>query len=143
MSMRRRSLATITVVLVFAAVYVWPARPFVLGMRQVRTIADGRGIAAQIEQYREEHGRYPLTLATALPPSQSAPLRKDGWGNRWVYITDGSAFLLLSFGRDGKPDRTDYRLLAGQGDIEFRSTCGDWDADQIISNRGIHQGCGK
>lgn len=60
-----------------------------------------------------------------------------------VYITDRSAFLLLSFGRDGIPDRNDYRLPRPNERVIFVKTCGQWDCDQIISNLDMHQGCGK
>src|SRR6266540_5338385 len=109
-------------VLIAAALYMWPIRPFLHGMRQVRTIADGRTISTLIEQYRERYGAYPAELAAAVPAAAVA--RGDGWGNRWVYVTDGSSFLLLSFGRDGRPERSDYRLPPPRGTIKFHSTCG-------------------
>ena len=124
-----------------AALYAWPVRPFLLGMRQVRAIADGRSIATFLEVYRAQHGTYPTHLAAALPEKWRSI--RDPWGNRWVYITDGSAFLLLSFGKDGRPDRTDYRLPAGNGQAAYHRICGQWDRDQIISNLGVHQGRGK
>lgn len=138
----RRTLIAIGILsMLIVAAYVWPVRPFLFGMRQVRTIADGRTISICLEDFREKNGNFPSTLASAFPAGQT--FRTDGWGNRWVYITDGQGFLLLSLGKDGHPDRTDYVVPRSSGRAVFQRTCGRWNADQIISHQGIHQGCGK
>jgi Type II secretion system (T2SS), protein G len=138
---KRSTKVVLLVGLILSAIYAWPVRPFILGMRQIRSIADGRSIAASLDQFRERHGVYPTHLAEALPANWKN--LRDPWGHPWVYITDGSAFLLLSFGKDGIPDRNDYRLPLHSERVIFVKTCGQWNRDQIISNLDVHQGCGK
>lgn len=66
---------------------------------------------------------------------------KDRWGNAIHYESKGDRYVLVSFGRDGKPDGVDYWRLREQN--TYRRVCGDLDADYVVSDRGSHQGCGK
>ncbi|NUU03256.1 type II secretion system major pseudopilin GspG [Herbaspirillum robiniae] len=83
--------------------------------------ADLRAIAAGLEQYRKDNGRYPSTqqglLALVIRPTRAplAPawqvggyverLPRDPWGNPYQYGADddGGSFQLFSFGQAG-PD---------------------------------------
>ena len=104
-------------------------------MQQVANHASCQHWDSWIKDYRQEHGDYPATL-----PPQAV----DRWGYplRYNRLTDG--YLLISFGRDGKPDGSDYLALRNLGDHPpgYR-ICGQMDADEVMSDRGWHRVCGK
>jgi general secretion pathway protein G len=83
------------------------------------TEAELRAIAAGLEQYRRDNGRYPSTrqglLALVIKPTHAPVpegwqvggyverLPRDPWGNPYQYgaAEDGSSYELFSFGEDG------------------------------------------
>ena len=101
-----------------------------------------------LREHRELHGAYPKRLSD-LPDRPDRRVTLDEYGTPYGYITDGRRFVLVSFGRDGRPDRSDYwplretAVLAGKGYAAGSpaSTCGEPDRDMVLSDRGFHQTC--
>lgn len=96
-----------------------------------------------LASYREVEGAYPEDLAAALdrssPPEGVSGV--DAWGRALHYRRVGEGFVLVSLGRDGEPDGPDYRIDRDAG--AHVRTCGDWSADQVLSETGFHRSCGK
>lgn len=94
--------------------------------------------------YRQEHGRLPDTL-TVIP----AIFQRDAYGRPLVYQVRGEHFLLVSLGRDGKPDSGDQWVLAEGPAHRISATppgsyinnCARPEADSVVSDRGLHVGC--
>jgi general secretion pathway protein G len=98
--------------------------------RQKRTMADMRSLATAIEAYNVDNNSYPTgTCASGLfttagspltdtsfsvltPTYMAQPPKKDGWGRFFFYNTLCSSdtncgeYNIVSYGRDGAPDRT-------------------------------------
>jgi hypothetical protein len=113
---------------------------------QIQNLSLMRGYREALETYRKHHGVYPDALQQAVrtPPVFGEPIKigQDLWGHSISYERLPHGFLLVSLGRDGEPDGTDYvalRSLTGSDE----SRCKDFNADQIFSDRGEHRTCGK
>ncbi|HEV8269219.1 MAG TPA: type II secretion system protein GspG, partial [Thermoanaerobaculia bacterium] len=94
--------------------------------KQVLTAGRIRDLAANIEAYKEEKGQFPATLEDAeLDNAAAVDQRRvqDGWGRRMLYYHTGASYVLVSFGRDGKPDG---ESTGSEG----------WDTDLVYINRG-------
>lgn len=118
-------------------------RPRLLTGRQVRNHAQCQVVEARLRQAFESNGRYPITLAE-VGRSHGEDHSIDSWGHSLFYQSDGSTFLLVSYGRDGRPDGSDYLALREQGDHPGGyNTCGNFDADEVMSDLGWHRLCGK
>jgi len=120
-------------------------RPRLLTGRQIRNHADCQAVDAYLRQYFESNRRYPAQLADALRPHpRGLDLLTDTWGHPLLYESDGTMFLLVSYGRDGRPDGSDYRVLRALGDLPNGwNICGNYDADEVMSDLGWHRLCGK
>jgi hypothetical protein len=119
-------------------------RPRLLLGRQITTHARVTAVSAYLERYREKSGEYPTNLALALPEEKrSLEYLKDSWGNALWYETDGTSYLLVSYGLDGKPDGTDYRAVRNSAPRLNGRICQDYDADEFVSDVGWHRVCGK
>jgi len=141
-------------VVVFAGVatlglgaYFGRVRPIQLGMKQVGNLVHMRGYVAALDDFREAHGRYPQTLKeasadTKLPQGERFVGGLDLWGHPVLYRSDGSTYLLVSFGRDGQPDGSDYAAMRAVGRLD-NSPCGNPDADIIFTESGELRTCGK
>ena len=125
--------------------YLTVARPFMLEGRQIANHARCQTLDAYLREYFQAHGQYPPALADALPSERlNRDALIDNWGNALVYRSDGHAFLLVSYGRDGEPDGTDHAALRDLGDHPADwDICGKYDADEVMSDRGWHRLCGK
>src|SRR5262249_18790550 len=114
-------------------------RPRLLYLRQLSNHEACRTEDRRIREYRERFGRFPKVLdevSVAGPPV-------DGWGHDFHYESNGAAFVLVSFGRDGKPDGTDYWQLRETGDHPSGwNICGTFDADEVMSDTGWQRACG-
>jgi len=150
MGVSRRSIrvAGVTVLLsaCFAAVaYGMILRPRILLARQIANHGSCQAVDASLRTYFEANHRYPIDLSDAvLSQRQGAKLLSDAWGNKLAYQSDGGTFVLVSYGRDGKPDGNDYRALRALGDHPPGfDICGNYDADEVMSDRGWHRLCGK
>jgi hypothetical protein len=68
---------------------------------------------------------------------------RDGYGHPLVYLSDGSYFLLISFGRDGQADGPNYLTWKDKEHLSEQAGCRDVNADQVVTDRGFVRGCGK
>jgi len=145
--MRVRSAIFVIVALVLAFAVVFYAahlRPRLLAGRQIRTHAVVTAVGASLNVYREENGRYPTDLALALPEGREpTEYLVDPWGHALWYESNGASFLVVSYGRDGKSDGTDYQAVRAAAPRMNRQICQDYDADEVISDAGWHRTCGK
>lgn len=108
---------------------------------QVRNLESMTEVARSIEELMGETGEYPVSLNLV-----SAGLsRNDWWGRRLHFQSSGSTFVLVSYGRDGIPNGQDYWAMRRQFLESERivNTCGDWAADQVLTDLGFVQVCGK
>jgi len=96
-----------------------------------------------VERHREEFGRFPAQLSDIVAESNQDQLL-DAWGNSFRYEAGEGGFVLVSFGRDGQPDGTDYWALRGAGarPADWR-ICGAYDRDEVVSDVGYLRTCGK
>jgi protein TonB len=108
--------------------------------KQQRSLADIRALATACEMYSLDNERYPGPtegyvgvdwLASYLGPYVRVLPREDGWGHLYRYWSDGSSYALVSYGRDGIPDRD---TAAGS-----RGTSGDFDADIVYRDGKLLQ----
>ena len=148
---KRRSpllwMAAAAVFLVLAAgTYGALIRPMVLGFTQVQNLSLMHNYVWHLEEYKRAHGSYPERLgeATRERPVFGRPIEigQDLWNHPLSYRKQGAGFLLVSFGRDGKPDGTDYEALRSS-QTQDETPCRNPDADQIVSEKGWHRSCGK
>src|SRR2546427_6600113 len=104
--MLKRVLFVAVAVLVIdtAAYSVWRTAAFISAGRQIANMERGRTCVRYVESYKEHHQRYPDRLNQAIPRNRG-DLARDVWGNGFKYATNGSAFILVSLGSDGEPDR--------------------------------------
>ena len=95
--------------------------------KQKRTVADMRSIGEAFEGYRADNRSYPAgddleSLRSQLEPTYigSLPMR-DGWDHPFVVTSDGSAYQLISRGKDGISDGCDGGTTSNfNEDICFR-----------------------
>jgi len=75
-------------------------------VRQNLTAERMRTLGACIDFFREEHARFPRTLAEAQGGCIRTPTPEslaDGWGRPFVYYWVRASVVLISFGADGTP----------------------------------------
>ena len=128
------------------AIVWWGWHRQVLLSNQIRNTVIFNVYRSALGDYYESNGRFPETLDN-LPverPDQFGNGR-DQWGFPLIYETDGHGYILASSGKGGKSDGHDYWRLrkAHQDDSQAVNICMKWGADQIASDRGWHQVCGK
>ncbi len=120
---RLRSQPGFTAIEVTAAVFVLGLLVIIIAPRIMgQTIKDKRGkaaadiasIAESLHLFKTDHGVYPSTadgLQALTQPGQPSHGNRDGylatvpvdpWGNAYAYFTDGSRFLVKSYGADGR-----------------------------------------
>ena len=96
-----------------------------------------------IGQYHAKEMRYPPSLEDLKPLISDPKLRilgdHDSWGGSLYYSTTASGFVLIAPGRD----RRVAERNSTSSQPEDRSVCGDWDADQIVDERGWIASCHK
>ena len=123
------------------AMYASSMQPRILEGMQRRSHAALRRLKARVDADVRRAGG---------PPPSIRPVR-DGWGHEVLYLTDGRGFVIVSPGRDGKPDREGYEdLLASApapadqpGREGPRDICGFFDADEVLTDRGWVAACGE
>lgn len=105
LQLRRRgfTLIEIMVVLVILGMIAGAISFSVFGTRTDANIRvarmDMQGLAQAVEVFRLKHSSLPESLEQ-LVPNEVARLRKDPWGNNYVFTYSGDAFQLLSYGPD-------------------------------------------
>ena len=126
--------------------YALVIRPVHLRFEQVGNLVQMRRYTYALDEYRKAHGRYPASLRITITEAGTSDpeLRGqlDRWGHKVLYQAGDQRFLLVSYGRDGKPDGTDYEALRARNGRD-ETPCRDLDADIIFSDRGEHRTCGK
>lgn len=142
--MRRFLAVTAGVIVVLAVVLGWAYRRQSLWGSQIRNLELFKSYSRALEEYRVDHGDYPEALV-AVSSGVSWPHVQAGndiWGHSVRYLQKDGHFVLVSTGKDGRSDFEDYgRFLdAKPAQVDI---CLDWNADQILSDQGWHQVCGK
>jgi hypothetical protein len=119
---------------------------FVIFAHQINDLERLKAIQHALEAFHEVHGQYPERLtdiSDVLPEGWRrclGPRFLDEWGHPLVYRSTGSQYLLVSLGRDGLEEHTDYASLRAAQDARI---CGKPDADFVMSESGWHRHCSK
>ena len=132
--------------LVGAIVLLLVARRHMLWATQVQNLIAGRSYVTIIDEYRDTSGVLPSSLSQLDLPAWATEDHLDAWGRPFVYEVKSDGFVLVSYGRDGLPDGTDYwgiRDTSAQKGRSYQNICYEWDADQLFSDLGGHRACGK
>ena len=107
--------------------------------------------ARAIDQHFAQSRSYPESLVAVMPKSpvrgRKIPIGEDMWGHPISYTRLPDGYLLVSFGRDGRPDGTDYNRMRSesvfQSAAQQEKPCRNPDADVVLSDRGAHRACAK
>ena len=134
---------SVLAMIAMASGYVFLVRPFNLRGRQVADMVRCREFVRLLDAYHDTHKKYPWKLLDAVPAEDLGRFGAldDAWGHPLDYRSDGTMYLLISLGRDGRPDGLDFSALRAHKTWE--KVCGRWDADQVFSDLGEHRICGK
>ena len=127
-----------------AIILTWAIHRTNLWGTQIANLVLARDYWTLLEEYYKTHHTYPETLALIQPdaPQNWGPFGLDAWGHPFNYTTDGVHFRLISYGRDNTPDGVDYSAMVPAG-REYRRICGEWNADQVLTEHGFLSMCGK
>jgi hypothetical protein len=144
---RNRVLAVVAVLLTLSAAgYGFVIRPMQLAITQIQNFKLLDEYAEAIDASCARTRSYPEALREVMkkPPvyGRRIPIGEDMWGHPISYSRLADGYLLVSFGRDGMPDGTDYQKLRLEG-VQDERPCRNPDADVIFSDRGRHRTCGK
>ncbi|MDX2000728.1 MAG: hypothetical protein SF066_23645 [Thermoanaerobaculia bacterium] len=116
----------------------WVGWPTWQRLRQIHTLRQFVGLAHDLERHRETWRRYPESLSELQPKPKRLT---DAFGRRLLYLSESDRYLLISLGRDGESDGTNYWAARNRQEIYLR--CAGLDSDQFVSDRGWHRRCGK
>lgn len=139
--MNRAWYITAFIVVLLLCTGIWLKREVDLSGKQINDLILCRRYGSFAEDYYKAHRSFPLRLADAIPSTEKNKTLKNAWGFPVHYESDGKYYILVSYGRDGKPDGLDcakLRITPG-----FTKICGEWDSDQVFSDLGQHRICGK
>ena len=142
----RRAVVVSLVLVVLAGAVVASGRSRIRRFEaQVNNLILFGGYHRQLRRHFDEHGFYPVDLSQIDPRFTGALPGHDWWGNPVLYETNGTAFVLVSYGKDGVPDGVDYWEMREAPEYQDPppEICGSWNSDQVSSDRGFHQYCGK
>lgn len=142
--MKRVLAVAATVIVVLAVVIGWAYRRQVLWGSQIRNLELFKGYNRALEIYRSDHGDYPETLVavSSAVPWPNVQVGHDIWGHPVRYLQMDGHFVLVSTGKDGRPDFENYAAFFAAKPAQT-NICLDWNADQVLSDEGWHQVCGK
>jgi hypothetical protein len=124
-------------------------RPILLRGNQIANCTNLRIYGEALEEYRKVNGQYPARLVEAMQGRTSQlrfPVGQDAWGHALAYRTDGTSFIVMSLGRDGKPDGLDFwslRLRPVQDSLAELRRCESFDADAMVTDREGSRPCCK
>ena len=103
--------------------------------KQKRTMADIRSIGTAWEEFSIDNERYPgptegwVELAAVADGIEPVYIRSlptmDGWGNPFLYWSDGTSYRIVSTGKDGEEDRN-------WADLDLEQTMATQDLNQDI-----------
>lgn len=114
---------------------------------QINNLETFKSYAACLHAYHERAGSYPDRLEGIREcfHHPNVKLGTDWWGNAVQYESNGNGFVLVSFGRHGRPEGLNPWRLRELNDQsrEARSTCGHPEASQVMSDLGFHRACFK
>jgi hypothetical protein len=157
---------------VTAAVYAFLVRPVTFRDTRIQNLIIMRTYKWAVERFRQVHGFYPPSLQVAIQQADGLPDRQlylsapdrldrtnyrsrfsypdrqlyrsglDRWGHPVFYRSDGTQYLLVSFGRNGHPDGSDYLVMRAAGKLD-NGSCSDLNADIVFSDRGELRNCEK
>lgn len=143
---RRRLLIVALAIVIVGAVGAWAYRYVKAYEEQINNLELAKSYVQALEEYRGTHHAYPDRLSEVFGLWRgyaSAAPGADWWGHPLYYESNGRQFLLISLGRDGRPDRP----MQGYGSFRSlercRRICGRPNDDQVLSERGFHQACYK
>jgi len=113
---------------------------------QIGTYTDMVACAEYLKEHHERNGEYPSSFLDAMPPELRDGFRSDRWGAPYVYESSPDGYILVSLGRDGKRDGLDYWGVRdgpvwsdGPTNPGAVNILGQYDADQVVSDRGWHR----
>jgi hypothetical protein len=86
----------------------------------------------ELSSERDRNGQYPTYFE-----------KPDFWGRPVLYQTNGTTFLLVSYGADGISDSLEYSLAATVVPLIHRDACFKRNRDTIFIGRELVQGCAK
>jgi hypothetical protein len=128
--------ACVVIGILALAWYLFYLRPALIFLHQVQNHVRCTAAEYWVKQQHTQTGSYPNVLRPDLVT--------DAWGHPIQYTRLPDGYLIVSFGRDGKPDGSDYLALRSAGDHPAGdSICGHPDADEVLSDKGWHRLCGK
>ena len=138
----RHRIATAVALLVVVGVtsaYALVYRPLAIRGKQVHTLLRMEAIERDLHGFYEREHKYPRVL-TAIPPGHEPTL--DYFGYPFLYLSDGTEFVLVGLGSDGRPDGTNYLAARAAGGT-VAGDCVDSRTDLIVSDLEWHRRCGK
>ena len=115
------TLIEIMVVVFILGLLITLVAPRILGRtdeaRQTKAAADIKSIEQALSLYKLDNGSFPITeqglQALVAPPTNGPPARRwnadgyldkvplDPWGQPYIFQSDGSRYVVMSFGADG------------------------------------------
>ncbi len=72
--------------------------------KQKRTMADMRSVGMMMEQYEVDNNQYPLNLEELQSDTSRDLPMLDAWGNPWVTTFSHREYVIVSLGKNGRPD---------------------------------------
>ncbi|MGH7860505.1 MAG: type II secretion system protein GspG, partial [Candidatus Binatia bacterium] len=95
--------ASLTGLIVFAAVTALPDQEDRLAARRQRVAAQLETLVALVERYRSENGSLPDEKTWELSTKRSDPRFVDPWQRRYLYERRDGGFVVGTYGDDGMP----------------------------------------
>ena len=115
-------------------------RPLIALGQQKENVANFTTYGKLLAEYKESHGVFPKRLGDAVYLDWFNG--RDSWGNNIVFISNGDTFVIVSCGRDGKPDGTNYFALEVPR-FPDDELCSNANIDQILTDAGWYRACAK
>ncbi len=101
-----------------------------------------------LAEYHKVNGNYPTNYLLAIPQDEQDYYNIDSWGNNFFYVSNNSSFTLVSFGKGGSPDsfiysRLPFPLTVHKQPTDAISVLGQYEEDQVVTNKGWYSSGGK
>jgi len=147
MTQRREQLTCLTLfALIAAACFVgWKVyfEPTVHTLTQVGVFTDLVRYSHALDKHKLATGKFPLELSEATQHLDGFSA-EDRWGTPFLYLSDGSFYVLISFGKGGQPDGDNYIARWDQEPtVGNPPECEHPETDQFVTDRGWSRLCGK
>jgi len=143
----KHGIAVILGIIFFGWLIIWPAWV----ARGMKGSHAGFAISSELRAFKAKYDRYPndlpefcgklkeLELESCAACKTACYTRRDTYDKPLFYEAKSDGFVLVSHGRDGEPDGTNYWKV--RGDLAEDSICGHPDHDVVISDKGPHFIC--